>query len=584
MHDCAQKFFLEPKERKHILYEAIRKSFVEKLPDKTICEIYQIKFNTFRSLKREFYRIINNNEDPAILFFSPSKVGKKEKYDPELVKRIIGLRQKNLSVPEIKAALSSQGISISFWKIDKILKAHNFPVLHRRTLTARQQITIPEDFQAPEACPLEFPFSDKFQSMNGSIFLFYPILKLIHIDEIVNKAGYPETSQINNLSAILSFLALKLINTKRLSHSNDYSIDKGLGLFAILNVLPKNAWFASYSYRVDRGMNQRFLKALNRSLEKIIPSTGDFNLDFTTIPHWGDESVLEKNWSNTRHVGLKSVLALLVQEQDSKLLKYSDAEIKQANMSDAILEFIDFYKSDKGHINCLIFDSKFTTYSHLDRLNKDKIKFLTLRRRSQKMVDNVECIDKDKWQRIRLDKNFKRKYRNLLVYESNTELKDYDGDVRQIVVKNNGRVNPAFIITNDFEISIKNIVLKYARRWFVEQKISEQIEFYHLNRLNSSIVIKVDFDLTMSVLADTVYRLFAMQIPGFENSKSETIYRNVIKNYAHFEISSEEKIIEITLNKKVHLPLLYETDWFAKTNEIEWLGNYKIKFEIGTSL
>ena len=119
--------------------------------------------------------------------------------------------------------------------------------------------------------------------------------------------------------------------------------DKGLGLFAGVTVLPKSAWFGSYSYRVNRQMNKRFLKSLHEKVEKLIPSSGDFNLDFTTIPHWGDESILEHNWSGTRRVGLKSVLALLVQDQNSRLLKYGDTEIKHANQSDKILEFIDFY-------------------------------------------------------------------------------------------------------------------------------------------------------------------------------------------------------------------------------------------------
>lgn len=585
MINQAEIFFLKPKERRHILYEALRKSFIEKTSDKEICEMFQINFNTFRSLKKDFNRMLRQNQNPAPLFFSPSTIGKRGKNEPELVKKIIALRASNLSVPEIKAILSSDGISISFWKIDKILKAHNFPPLPRRTQQLRQQITVPKDFKVPESYPLEFPLTDKFESINGAIFLFYPILKSLHIDKIIDEAGYPETGQMSRLNAVLSFLALKLINTKRLSHSNDYSIDKGLGLFSGLNVLPKNAWFGSYSYRVDREMNRRFLRALNKEVEKTAPNTGDFNLDFTTIPHWGDASVLERNWSNSRHVGLKSVLALLVQEQDSRFLKYSDAEIKHADMSGAILDFVDFYKSGKGKINCLIFDSKFTTYAHLDRLNKDDIKFLTLRRRSSKMVEAIERIDKDKWKHIKLGNHVRRKHRNLLVYESNITLKDYDGPLRQLVVRNNGREHPAFIVTNDFDISIKQVVLKYARRWLVEQAISEQIEFYYLNRLNSSIVVKVDFDLTMSVFADTVYKLFSKQIPGFENSKAETIYRSFIKNYAHFNVNAEQnKIIKITLNKKVHLPLLYETDWFNKTTKIDWLDNYKIKFEIGSSL
>jgi len=235
-----EQFFLEPKARKHILYEALRKSFVEKLADKEICQIYQINFNTFRSLKQDFKRMINRDQDAASLFFSSSTVGKREKHDPELVHKIMALRVNNLSVPDIKATLASQGIAISFWKIDKILKTHHFPALWRRNQQCRQQITVPQDFDIPEASQLDFPLIEKFESMNGSIFLFYPILKSLQINKIINEANYPETKPINRLSAILSFLALKLINTKRLSHSNDYSFDRGLGLFAGLNVLPKN--------------------------------------------------------------------------------------------------------------------------------------------------------------------------------------------------------------------------------------------------------------------------------------------------------------------------------------------------------
>lgn len=601
MKELAQHFFLNPQDRKQLFYEALRASFLEGLSDKEVCERYQLKFNSFRSFKRDFLTLLKGDENPARLFFQESRVGKREKPEPNLVDKIINLRRKNLSVPDIKAFLSTQGVRVSLWKIDKILKAHHFPPLPRRTQYARQQIQVPEEFEAPVSYPLEFPLTEQFESLNGSLFLFCPLLQELELEKLVDEAGYPQSDQIPRLSAILSFLALKLINTRRLAHSNDYGLDRGLGLFAGLNVLPKNAWFASYSYRVSREMNRRFLASLNRKVEALLPASGDFNLDFTTIPHWGDESVLERNWSGTRRVGLKSVLALLVQDQNNRLLKYGDAEIKHHHQSEAILEFIDFYQAQPGlsdgarqtgKINCLIFDSKFTTYRHLNQLNQDKIKFLTLRRRSTKLIDEVEALEPAQWQKIHLNKSFRRKHRQLLVYESRIRIKDYDAELRQIVVKSKGRDKPAFIITNDFDISIYQVVIKYARRWLVEQAISEQVEFYHLNRLNSSIVVKVDFDLTMSILADTVYKLFSRQIPGFENSKSEKIYRFFVKNYAHFIIGNlstkmerkRQNRIKMVLNKKVHLPLLYETDWFDKETPISWLGEYKISFQIGSSL
>jgi len=233
----------------------------------------------------------------------------------------------------------------------------------------------------------------------------------------------------------------------------------------------------------------------------------------------------------------------------------------------------------------LIFDSKFTTYANLSKINNDGIKFLTLRRRSQKMVEETETIETKRWKIILLNKNYKRKHRRLMVFESRVYLKDYEGEVRQIIIKSNAREKPTFLITNDIEINLEQAVLKYAKRWLIEQLISEQIEFYHLNRLNSSIVVKVDFDLTMSILADTLYRLLASQIPGFEKSKAEKIYRLFISNYTYFTIdNSIKKTITIKLNKKANLPLLYETDWFEKSTQIPWLNDYNIKFEINSTL
>lgn len=577
-------FFNNPKDRKQLLYEALKSSFVDGLADKEACQRFDLKLNTFRSLKRDFIQGINSGGDPARLFFLLSKVGKREKTPDELEAKVLNLRDSDLSVPDIRAVLSSQGILLSFWKIDKILKANNGKRLPRRTRAQKEQLILPDGFKPELSCRVELDSDESFDSLGGGIFLFYPVLKALDVPQLVREAGYPQTSQLSALHAVLSFLALKLMSSKRLSHSNDYALDRGLGLFAGLNVLPKNAWFASYSYRISRQMNRRFLGALLKAADKLIDGSADINLDFTTIPHWGNEAVLENNWSSTRRIGLKSVVALIAQDQQSRLLRYSDAEIKHANQSDAIAAFVDFYQESGAKLNCLIFDSKFTTYAHLNQLNGDQIKFITLRRRSTKMIQAIDSIPKEQWKSIRLGKRFKRNYRQLKVAEQSINLKGYEGELRQIFITSNPRSKPAFLITNDTDISIREVVLKYGQRWLVEQEIATQLDFYHLNRLNSSIVVKVDFDLTMSVLADTVYKLFAQQITGFQHVKPEKIYRDFIRNYTRVEISAANpKAIEITINKKTSLPLLYETDWFDQATEIPWLNNFNLLFKIGSS-
>ncbi|MEA3437465.1 MAG: hypothetical protein U9R43_13430, partial [Thermodesulfobacteriota bacterium] len=110
--DRYKEFFMKPENRKQILYEALRKSVIEKVPDKEICEIYGLNYNTFRSEKRDFFKAINQGEDYAANFFLESKVGKRAKNNKELDDKIISLRKKNLSIVDIKAILSGEGFNV----------------------------------------------------------------------------------------------------------------------------------------------------------------------------------------------------------------------------------------------------------------------------------------------------------------------------------------------------------------------------------------------------------------------------------------------------------------------------------------
>ena len=108
------------------------------------------------------------------------------------------------------------------------------------------------------------------------------------------------------------------------------------------------------------------------------------------------------------------------------------------------------------------------------------------------------------------------------------------------------------IITNDFHLTQKDIITKYARRELVEKSISEHIHFFHLNRLSSSIVIKVDLDLTMTITAHTLYRMMAKKLTGFENAEAKTLFRNFIDTVA--DIVIDYPTIQIKVLKKVHYP------------------------------
>lgn len=349
-----------------------------------------------------------------------------------------------------------------------------------------------------------------------------------------------------------------------------------------LNVLPKTTWFSSYSHRVTKNMNVDFLKQLHKTwLEKGL--LGDtVNLDFTTVPYWGDDEHLENNWSGKRNKALASMLFVLAHDPDTGIIDYGKADVKHKNESKVVLEFLDFYKQGENKndtLKYIIFDSKFTNYENLSKLDDNQVKFITIRRRGKNIVENINNIPKKEWKTIRIEKSGNKK-RNIKIHEQTIYLRGYGKEIRQIYITGNGKIKPAIIITNDFDISTNEVVRKYAKRWLVEKVISEQIEFFHLNKVSSSMVIKVDFDLTMSILAHNIYRLFALDLEGYSHMTSQSLYEKFIANSA--DIKVKEGQITVNLKKKRNLPLILEKMELYKNCKFSWLDNKKIIFQGAT--
>ena len=168
------------------------------------------------------------------------------------------------------------------------------------------------------------------------------------------------------------------------------------------------------------------------------------------------------------------------------------------------------------------------------------------------------------------------KKRTIKVFEEHVFLKGYEEKIRQINITGHGKIKPAIIITNDFDTSTEDIVRKYTKRWIVEKAIAEQIGFFHLNNVSSSMVIKVDFDLTMTILTHNLYRLFAKDLNRYCHLSDQSIYEKFIENSADIKIGEES--IEVRYKKKRNLPLILETMEAYKDQKYYWLNSKTIKF------
>ncbi|MCL2459150.1 MAG: hypothetical protein FWF31_09990 [Desulfobulbus sp.] len=114
------------------------------------------------------------------------------------------------------------------------------------------------------------------------------------------------------------------------------------------------------------------------------------------------------------------------------------------------------------------------------------------------------------------------------VNEPYVTLRGYQGCVRQLIPRGNGREQPAFLITNDFASPLEAVVGNYARRWRVENGIAEAVKLFRLNSMSSPILTKVHFDVALTMVADTLYAMLARKLRGFEDCDAPKIYRNFI--------------------------------------------------------
>jgi hypothetical protein len=69
-------------------------------------------------------------------------------------------------------------------------------------------------------------------------FLSLPLLTQLGCEGLVARARSPGSEMVPAHSALLSLLALKLLDKERRSHIGDFNSDEALGLFAGLNILP----------------------------------------------------------------------------------------------------------------------------------------------------------------------------------------------------------------------------------------------------------------------------------------------------------------------------------------------------------
>lgn len=568
------RFFRHPASDGQRQYEVLRASFLERLSAPIVAQRFQLTPGNVRVLRHRFKK--------GLLTFSfrSSDVPGARRGTPDDVRsRIVEMRREHgISAGQIAEILDNEEVELSVRTVERILREAGLPRLPRRTQLAigrtRSHTTVPETSRSLTPNELE---GISVSSEVAGVFLFLPFLEQLGLPQKIARLALPGSKPIPALNYFLSFLALKLAGAERLSHVNDHNFDVGLGLFAGLNVLPKCTAMSTYAYSLDGVTIDRLQTAMVAAGQKIgLYSSDTINLDFHAVPHWGEQSVLDKNWVGARGKGIKSALTVFAQDSTSKLILYTQADIRRSEADEQVNEFVTFWKKIAKSITAtLVFDSRFTNYRQLAKLDENNTRFITLRRRGVSLIRAAEQLPASAWTRVTVD-HPKRKFRRPLVHESRVRLPGYPSLIRQIIMRGNGHEKPTFLITNDDKSPIGVIVSRYARRWNVENGIAEAVKFFNLNALSSPILVKVGFDVVMTMIADTLYYLLAQRLRGFEECNAPKIFRHFIRGKGQITVTADEIVVRFP--KRAHNPVLRAIDWKQLPERIEWLGNRRLRF------
>ncbi len=568
--------FLHPKHPLQRRYEALRAYLAEGLSPREIQRRFGYSPASIHVLAVRFRK-----EGVALYFRDFVRRGPHDRpVVGPLREEILELRRQGLSGRDIAERLTARGRPISHPTVWLVLKEEGIGRLPRRT-RAQREAPLKDPPPVADVGELDLSPGREVACRAPLLLLFAPFLVRMGFDPKVTAAGFTGTGMIPYSSYMRALLALKLLHRRRKIHVMPIAEDEGLGLFAGLNVLPKTTALSDYSYLVGPEPARQLLTSVVKAREGMgaYPSR-TFNLDFHPIPHHGDpgNSRLENNYATRRGKAVPSVLAAFSQELDSREMVYSQANVMRDEQAEEVLRFVEYWMGITGAYPAeVVFDAHMTTHRVLAELEKRGITFLTLRERQPKEVARLQTLPESAWTKVKVEIEG-RKYPTPRVVDERVEVRDYPGTIRQIAAMDLGKERPMLLLTNDTRRKPGTLLTRYARRTLIENGLGEQVEFFHMDALSSSVRIKVDLDMVLDVIGSACYRWLGSQLKGYEQAKARRVWDAFLDRPGWIELTKTEVVLKVPRFSRG--PVLLESCVARDPTPIPWLGGRALRVEV----
>jgi len=408
-------------------------------------------------------------------------------------------------------------------------------------------------------------------------FLLIPYLQQLDICDLTDQLGV-DFSGIPVLQDVLMLVNLALCGKKRAAKVNDLS-DPGIAIASGLPIKPDQSQLHRFLKKANTEDADRLIKAIGKQQYRINQIDGSIVSFDSHLIQYNGKIDLQKDFDSKSKHPFKAVKINAALDQTYRNPVYLMAcypgktaiEIGDA-LTDASMEIIP----DKSIIFTM--DKWFSVGELLEHIRQKGQKFVTLIRRHQNRIREMEKIPLESFRRI-ADKQG--------VTSIKTSIRHYNDSVRLVVVEDitdNIRNYYGYII-NDDDLFEEDVIKFYSNRWGIEFWFDE-CDFLGFDDLPNIELNEVTMYLAMKLIAYNLISAFRANLGGeYVPMNAETIYEKFFKEQALIKLRDDEIKVTIYGHKyrEVLEPLYYHLNSKLKEKGIDpkvpWLNNHTLKFK-----
>jgi len=458
-------------------------------------------------------------------------------------------------------------------QLDKGPAIHALPAVSKGPILSRSRCDITKTLLKLLAGGLETYF--------GGLFLLIPFLLQIRVWSLARMlCPYKEhrSRGLTSAQAVLTLFFTAISGMKNLSKVGAIQ-DLGIAAAAGLPKMPAAAVLHQYLNAIDeKGLCELKLKTA-RILKRISLIRGRIiNIDIHVSEYFGDQALPEGH-HGTKKKAVKCWCTMVAQDQDTNNPIYHHVYLRHQSLFEILPDFINKVRSIIGGAPwfTLVFDREFFKGEFFARLvEMPKTKFITLAKNYKTIVEQLEAVPESAFNKLCEGKNLAATYLHIT---------DCPARLRLLVIKLLDSGKLIGIITNDEKTAPDMLVLRYARRWRIENLFKDVGAFLKLDHLPGIRQSKIDSMLYIKFLAFSMFNYLRQQLGGqFASMNIESMYEALLHKRAYLQLVDDRLIVRFSFFKGQEIVIERYRNLDAKLRfhnidpQVPWLGNAKISF------